>query len=500
MHGAESGEPRFRPRVTTFAVELDGDTCYRALVARDDRFDGQFFVGVETTGVYCRPICPARTPGRARCSFYRSAAEAERAGFRACLRCRPELAPGASSVDARSRLVREAVALVEADYLGEHSVDALAERLHVSSRQLRRAMLAEIGVTPIELAQTRRLALAKQLLQDTALPVTQVAFASGFASVRRFNALVRERFGRAPSELRRGSARDDEGIVRLRLGARAPFDGPALLRFFGARSVPGVERVDEHGLVRAVRFGDRVGWIAVALDREAPGVEVRVSPAIAGSTLAIASRVRRQFDLDAMPDAIATVLGADPVLGPRVRARPGLRVPGAFDPFEAAVRAVLGQQVTVRAATTLAGRVAARFGTPIATPHDGVHLLFPRAPELAAVAPETFASIGMPLARGKALQALADAVARGVVSLEPDADPDATIAALESLPGIGAWTARYVAMRGLGWPDAFVAGDLMVKKALGGLAPRAAERRAEPWRPWRAYAVMHLWAGPTEGE
>jgi AraC family transcriptional regulator of adaptative response / DNA-3-methyladenine glycosylase II len=482
-------------------VELDADTCYRALVARDERFDGLFFVGVVTTGVYCRPICPARTPGQPRCSFYRHAAQAERAGFRACLRCRPELAPGASRVDARSRLVREAAALVESDFLGGHSVDALAARLGVSSRQLRRAMLAEIGVTPIELAQSRRLALAKQLLQDTSLPITEVAFASGFASVRRFNALVRERFGRAPSELRRHGARaDDRGVVRLRLGARPPFDGASLLRFFGARSVPGVEKVGEHGLVRAARDGDRVGWIAVTLDAAASGVEVSIAPALAGSTLAIAARVRRQFDLDAMPEAIAKVFCGDPLLAPRVRARPGLRVPGAFDPFEAAVRAVLGQQVTVRAATTLAGRVAARFGTPIATPHEGVDRLFPRAPELAAVSPEEFAGIGMPLARGRALQGLADAVARGLVSLEPDADPDETIAALEALPGIGPWTARYVAMRALGWPDVFLGGDLMVKKALGGVTQRAADRRAEAWRPWRAYAVVHLWAGPVEGD
>ncbi|HET6583861.1 MAG TPA: Ada metal-binding domain-containing protein, partial [Nannocystaceae bacterium] len=304
-------------------MELDADTCYRALVARDERFDGLFFVGVATTGVYCRPVCPARTPGRARCSFYRHAFEAERAGFRACLRCRPELAPGAARVDARSRLVREAAALVEAGFLGEHSVDALSQRLGVSSRQLRRAMVAELGVTPIELAQSRRLALAKQLLHDTTLPVTEVAFASGFASVRRFNALFRETFGRAPSELRRArsGASEERELVRLRLGARAPFDGAALLRFFAARSVPGVETVDATSLVRSVRFSDRVGWIAIAIDPRAAGLEVRVSPAIAGATIAIAARVRRQFDLDAVPDAIAGVLAGDPLLGARVRAR-----------------------------------------------------------------------------------------------------------------------------------------------------------------------------------
>jgi AraC family transcriptional regulator of adaptative response / DNA-3-methyladenine glycosylase II len=347
---------------------LDPDACHAALVARDARFDGLFFVGVATTGIYCRPICPARTPGRDRCSFHPCAAAAERAGFRACLRCRPELAPGAhdgAAVDAIARLVERAAALIDEGYLNERGVDDLAARLGVSARHLRRATEARLGVSPVELAQTRRLALAKQLLHDTRLGLAELAHASGFASVRRFNAAFRASFARAPSELRREHAPAASPALRLRLDHREPHDWPRLLAFLRARAIPGVELVRERSYHRVVHIGGHTGLLHVSRDPKPGALQALVSPALAPVLMPLVARLRRAFDLDARPDAIARDLGRDPLLAPHLRARPGLRVPGSFDDFEIAARAVLGQQVSVRAATTLAGRLVARFGVAL---------------------------------------------------------------------------------------------------------------------------------------
>jgi AraC family transcriptional regulator of adaptative response / DNA-3-methyladenine glycosylase II len=347
---------------------LDPDACHAALVARDARFDGLFFVGVATTGIYCRPICPARTPGRDRCSFHPCAAAAERAGFRACLRCRPELAPGAhdgAAVDAIARLVERAAALIDEGYLNERGVDDLAARLGVSARHLRRATEARLGVSPVELAQTRRLALAKQLLHDTSLGLAELAHASGFASVRRFNAAFRASFARAPSELRREHAPAASPALRLRLDHREPHDWPRLLAFLRARAIPGVELVRERSYHRVVHIGGHTGLLHVSRDPKPGALQALVSPALAPVLMPLVARLRRAFDLDARPDAIARDLGRDPLLAPHLRARPGLRVPGSFDDFEIAARAVLGQQVSVRAATTLAGRLVARFGVAL---------------------------------------------------------------------------------------------------------------------------------------
>ena len=489
---------------------LDDGACYRALRARDARFDGVFYVGVRTTGIYCRPVCPARTPAEARCAFFAHAAEAERAGFRACFRCRPELSPGLGQIDAVPRLAQRAATKIHAGFLNERSVADLAAELGVTSRHLCRAVESEMGVSPVELGQTRRLALAKQLLQDTTLPLADVAFSAGFGSVRRFNALFQERFGRPPTAVRRDhGAKAGGDFITLRMGYRAPFDWDALLAFLAARAIPGVERVGAGRYARTVAWGEHAGWLSVTRDEGARSVIARVSLSLAPRLTGITSRLRSLFDLDAQPDVIEGQLGGDELLAPLVAKRPGLRVPGAFDGFEIAVRAVLGQQVSVRGATTLSGRLASRFGRPIesgvvspagcpdtgaAPGAEGLTHTFPGPEALARAGAEALRTIGLPGARAHAIAELARAVDEGRVDLSDGADPTATLRELLELPGIGPWTAHYVGMRALRWPDAFPAGDLAVRKALGVETARAAEERAKPWRPWRAYAAMHLWA------
>jgi AraC family transcriptional regulator of adaptative response / DNA-3-methyladenine glycosylase II len=506
---SENGEQGFAARLTTALVNgalsptsLDANACYRALTARDARFDGAFFVGVTTTGIYCRPICPARTPGKARCEFFRSAALAEQRGFRACFRCRPELAPGGASVDAPSAIVSAAVARIDAGALSDGSLDDLARDLGVSSRHLRRAMQAELGVSPVELAQSRRLALAKQLLHDTSLSMTEVALASGFASLRRFNASFRARFDRAPSALRKqaGALAPVEGTFPVVLGHRPPLDWASLLGFLRARATPGVEAVDERTYRRTIQIGKHRGWVSVAPHEKRAALRADVSVSLAPVLMPVTRRLRDLFDLDARPSAVTSHLAADPTLGPLVARRPGLRVPGAFDGFEIGVRAVLGQQVSVAAATTLAGRLAAKFGHPVATPHASLTTAFPTAARLAGLRPSDIASIGLTAARAAGLSALARAVHAGEVKLDGSGPVEAVTAALERLPGIGPWTAAYVAMRALGSPDAFPGGDLALRRALGDASTKEAYARSEGWRPWRAYAAMHLWtslAGDT---
>lgn len=471
-------------------MQLDPDTCHKALTARDARFDGVFFVGVTTTGIYCRPICPARTPGPTRCRYFRLAAEAERAGFRACLRCRPELAPGLASVDATSRLVRAAAARIHAGYLDQHSVDELADLCSVTARHLRRVMEDELGVSPIELAQTRRLAVARRLLRDTALPMTDVAFAAGFASLRRFNAAFLERYGRPPTALRRESPPADR--IRLRLDFRPPYAWDRIVGFLAGRAIPGVERIDAEAWRRVVVIGDTVGTVSVRPDPDRSALIASVSTSLAPRLPMVAARLRSVFDLDARPDQIADVLRADTTLAPRIEALPGLRVPGAFEPFETAVRAILGQQVSVAAASTICARLVARYGRDVVTDDPSLNRAFPTPAVLAAA--EDLASIGLPAARARTIHGLARAVLAGL-DLGDDADPEPTIAALQAIPGIGPWTAQYIAMRSLHWPDAFPGGDLVVRKALGVTTLTVPDARAAAWRPWRAYAVMHLWAG-----
>jgi AraC family transcriptional regulator of adaptative response / DNA-3-methyladenine glycosylase II len=476
-------------------MTLEDDLCYRALTARDTRFDGVFFVGVKTTGIYCRPVCTAKTPRRASCRFFASAPLAEKAGFRPCLRCRPERAPGHAPIDSARTTARLAALRIEAGALGgAGGLPQLAESLGLSTRQLRRAVRKELGVSPIELAQTARLLLAKRLIAETELSMAQIAFASGFDSIRRFNALFQSHYRLTPSLLRRAPARGTSvESLRLTLAYRPPFDWPALLRFLAARAIPGVECVSAETYHRTVAIGEFRGWLSVSPVPDRQLLAVDLSTALAPALPAILMRLRNLFDLDARPDMIVGHLALDPLLAPSVKRQPGLRAPGAFDSFELALRAVLGQQVSVRGASTLAGRFADRFGEAIETPIAGLTRVTPTPQSLAAARSATLASLGLPLARAQALKNLAQVVARGKIDLEPGIDPRAVVAQLVELPGIGPWTAEYIAMRALRWPDAFPAGDLGLLKASRIKSAKALEKLAQRWRPWRSYAAMHLW-------
>jgi AraC family transcriptional regulator of adaptative response / DNA-3-methyladenine glycosylase II len=478
---------------------LDDDACYRAVLARDVRFDGVFFTGVKSTGIYCRPVCTAKTPGRDRCRFFTSAALAEQAGFRPCLKCRPELAPGHAPVDIVRTIARAAAARIEAGALAGPqksggSLEDLAASLGLSSRQLRRAVRQELGVSPVELAQTSRLLLAKRLIAETQLPMVQVAFAAGFESVRRFNALFRSHYRLTPSELRRAKAPALDGDrLRLVLAYRPPLAWDAMLRFLAARAIAGVECVSEGAYLRTVGVGEHRGWLKVAPVADRHLLAVELSTALAPALPQILARLRNLFDLDARPDVIAGHLALDPLLRTSVKRQPGLRVPGAFDGFELGLRAIVGQQVSVRGASTLAGRIAERFGEAIETPLPCLNRLTPSAESIAAARSTTLAGLGLPAARVEGLRNLARVVARGALDLEPGIDPTAIVARLVELPGIGPWTAEYIAMRALRWPDALPAGDLGLLKAARLQSARALEQVAEKWRPWRAYGAMHLW-------
>ena len=477
-------------------MTLDLHTCYRALRARDARFDGRFFVAVSSTRIYCRPVCTVKPPKRENCRFYPSAAAAESAGYRPCLRCRPELAPGNASVDATTRVAQAAASLIEDRALEDGGLDAVAARLGITDRHLRRAFGAEFGVSPVEFAQTQRLLLAKRLLTDTALPVTEIAYASGFGSLRRFNALFKQRYRLQPGMLRRrmrtqdGSSTESD-TLNFELSFRPPYDWPAVSGFLGARAIAGVEALESGCYRRTVRVAadakDHVGWIEVGVSAKKPALRIAVSSSLARALPPVLSRVKALMDLSCNPTEVAQALGA---LGKQA---PGLRVPGAFDGFEVAIRAIVGQQVSVAAARTIVGRLAAAFGDPIDTPFPSLATVFPAAQRIAQASPGSIARLGMPGSRARSLIAIAQAVADGDLVLAPNADIEATLERLRALPGVGEWTAQYIAMRALAWPDAFPHTDLGVMKALRETDSKRVLEAGEAWRPWRAYAVMHLW-------
>ncbi|HTE45330.1 MAG TPA: AlkA N-terminal domain-containing protein [Gemmatimonadaceae bacterium] len=483
---------------------LDRESCTRALEARDARFDGVFFVGISSTGIYCRPICPARATLRKNRRFFSNAAAAERAGFRPCLRCRPELAPGFARVDAVPRLAHSAAARIAAGALNGRSVDVLAHDLGVSGRQLRRALQQELGVSPIELAQTHRLLLAKHLLADTRLPMTQVAFASGFQSLRRFNALFRARYRLNPEAMRRRGAAPPTSVssefVQLTLSYRPPIDWDALLGFLGARATPGVELVDANSYARTIRIDGHAGIVRVTRERPSgarrdtvifPVLHLEVSATLVPVLMQVCARVRQLFDLDAEPATIEAHLASS--LGPIRKIRPGLRVPGAFDGFELAVRAILGQQVSVRGATTLMSRLAATFGEAYAADMPGLARLAVTADRIADAGLARIKAIGLPATRAATIHSLARHVADGTLRIEPDADVRALTGQMTAIAGIGPWTAEYVAMRALHWPDAFPATDLVLRRNAGNITAAQLLKAADRWRPWRAYAAMQLW-------
>lgn len=490
---------------------LDVDACERARLARDPRFDGRFFIGVRTTRVYCRPICPVRLPKAENVRFFASAAGAAEAGFRPCLRCRPESSPGTSAWQGTAATVSRALRLIQGGALDEGGVEALADRLGIGGRHLGRLFLRHVGAPPLRVAQTRRLHLAKKLLDETSLAVTEIAYASGFGSVRRFHEAMRASYGRPPGAIRKARsdapARASGGDeIRLRLAFRPPFDWEALRAFFAFRALPGVEEADGASYRRTVALDGRLGRIAVRAVPGAHHLELAVElPDVAAALVRVLARVRRMFDLDADPATIERDLGRDAALAKLLRARPGLRVPGAWDPFELAVRAVLGQQVSVKGARTLAGRIAERFGARLpAAAGGGPPLAFP-TPE--ALVDAELESVGLPAARAATIRRLARAVKSGALDLETSRDLDTSVAELVRVEGIGPWTAHYVALRALGEPDAFPASDLGL---LGGatlclarrgerFTPAALVQRAEAWRPWRAYAAMHLWQAHSAG-
>lgn len=485
---------------------LHPDACYLALKARDARFDGTFFTGVTSTGIYCRPVCKVRTPRRENCRFFALAAQAESAGFRPCLRCRPELAPQAlrwSLQDASAVLAQQAARLLdepEAWSAEPPSMAALAGRLGVSDRHLRRIFEAQLGVSPLQYLQTRRLLNAKQLLADTRMPVTEVALVSGFASVRRFNAAFTAHYGLSPSALRREGGRR-EASCEVRLGYRPPYDIDAMLGFFRTRAIAGVEEVGERHLARTLALdaqGRRwQGWIRADFDAANCQVRLAVSDSLHGVLPLVIRRVRAALDLDAEPHAINARLHGSFPRGD------GLRVPGSLSGYELAVRAVLGQQITVAAARTLAQRLLHRFGVAIETPHAGLTHLFPAPDVLAAAAGDALGQLGIVRQRQAAIVAIARAAAEGRIPLHPGADVATTVAALKELPGIGDWTAQYIAMRALRWPDAFPAGDVALHKALGvqqeKQPARAAEAASQAWKPWRSYAVVRAWSALSQG-
>jgi AraC family transcriptional regulator of adaptative response / DNA-3-methyladenine glycosylase II len=479
-------------------VSSETSHFYEAIKARDARFDGVLFVGVSTTGVYCRPVCRVRTPGRDRCTFFRNAASAEAAGFRPCLRCRPELAPGAAPVDAVRRVADLAVARIEAGALNGRSVEALAAELGLGSRQLHRVVEAEYGVSPLGLAQTQRLLLAKQLLTDTSLRVIDIAFASGFSSVRQFNRQFRQSYRLTPLSLRKHKPKPESEQLLLKLGFRPPLAWSAMISFLAGRAGSRTERVDGDRYFRTLRIGKHRGWIeARPISQNLLGV--RVAQSLLPVLPDLRRRLVRLFDLQANPLVIDEFLGGHRELAPHLLRTSGLRVPGALSGFELALRAVLGQQVTVRAATTIFGRFVETFGSQLQTPEADVDRVAPDAADVANATLQQLIDRGLTRKRAETVQALARAAADGSVLLDPPVDLAEMRGLLQQIPGIGPWTAEYVAMRALGDPDAFPHSDLGLLRALSIDKPAILLDRAAAWRPFRAYAALHLWHGYSAG-
>lgn len=479
-------------------MRIDERACYRALETRDPRFDGRFFVGVASTRVYCRPICPARTPKRSNVRFFTCAASAQEAGYRPCLRCRPESAPGSPAWMGTSSTIQRALRLIDEGALDTGNATELALRLGIGERHLRRLFARHLGTSPDALARTRRVLFAKQLLDETQLGMAQIARAAGFTSVRRFNATLRSTYGVTPTTLRGRRTYPASGDLRLFLAFRPPYAWETQLDYLRARAVPGVERVTNSTYERTFAIAGEKGTLRVSLSAHRNALEVRIQGSHAAALLPIVTRLRRLFDLDADPAAINAHLRRDPRLRPAVRKTPGLRLPGAWDGFELAVRAILGQQISVRAATTLAGRLARLYGDPLLGVSEPTHVF----PSALALADADFDGIGITGARMHALRSLARAVCDGTIRFDGTQESATLLESLRAIDGIGEWSCAYIAMRVLQDPDAFPAGDLGLRRsfAKGKSRPSARdlEQRAEPWRPWRAYATFHLWREEAE--
>ena len=481
------------------ATMPEPDICDRARLAKDARFDGLFFTAVHSTGIYCRPVCPAPQPKRQNIRYYPTAAAAAADGYRPCLRCRPELSPSAWK-PAGEETVERALTLIANGALQDGSIETLAQRVGVSDRQLRRVFLARTGATPIAVHTTRRLLLAKQLLTETSLPVTQVALAAGFNSLRRFNAAFLAGCGMPPTAIRRTAAAAATPDLSLRLAYRPPFDFATMLAFLAKRSIPGIERVGADSYERVIGPAHASTWLRVTAQRDRPELRLEVSDTDPRAIPDIVRRVRHVFDLDADLSSVHAVFAQDAQLAQGIARRPGLRVPGGWDGFEVAVRAVLGQQISVAGATTLARRLVDTYGEHRVAAREGLDRVFP-TPQTLADAP--LEGIGLPKSRASTLRALASAMIDGRIDFGAGQRLDEFVARFVALPGIGPWTAQYVAMRALGHPDAFPAGDLILQQVLGHplrLTEKATEARSLAWRPWRAYSVLHLWYLSTDPE
>jgi AraC family transcriptional regulator of adaptative response / DNA-3-methyladenine glycosylase II len=475
----------------------DPAACYRAVLARDARYDGRFFTCVKTTGIYCRPICPARPPKIENCLFVPTAAAAQKARFRPCLRCRPECSPDVDAWRGTAATVSRALKLIEGGALDEDPIGCLAERLNIGERQLRRLFRQHIGAAPVTVAQTRRVLLARQLIHQTDLSMIEIALASGFGSVRRFNEVFQRLYDRPPSELRRRAVTSaSASALDLLLPYRSPYDWATMVRFLKVRAIVGLEIVTDNSYSRVIELDSQTGSITVENAPAQSALRVIVRFPRWNSLSAIIARIRRMFDLSAEPTAIVQALSADPVLAPIVSARPGLRLPGAWDGFETAVRAVLGQQITLKAATQLASRVVAELGTPVAENKDLPELTraFPPPQRVAA---GDLSGLGIPQARAAALASIAAANCADARLFDPCRDLTEAVARLRKLPGVGEWTAQYIAMRALSESDAFLAADVGVQRSFAAHGRRVTASEllahAERWRPWRAYAVLHLW-------
>ena len=481
---------------------------YSIFKAKDARFDGRIFVGVSSTGIYCRPICRAKLPKQQNCTYYNTAAAAERAGFRPCLLCRPELAPGTAPVDAMPSLARRAARMLEEQCGSEEKLGELAASLGCTDRHLRRAFAAEYHVSPGQYLQTCRLLLAKNLLTDTTLAIIDVAMAAGFGSVRRFNDAFKKRYRLTPTGLRRQTARGNQSdeTITLALGYRPPYLWEHIRAFLALRAIPGIEAVHDGAYMRTVRLttpdgGEASGWIRVAHKPENAVLTVTLASRLLPVLPQALGRVRHLFDLACNPDVVYESLASMNDLQPGLCSH-GLRVPGCFDPFEMVVRAVLGQQITVKAAQTLAARLVETFGTPVETGVDGLTHVFPTPQEILGLSgsiADHLGPLGITGARARTIQALASTLAKEEAVFMHCHDPEAEVKKLLELPGIGAWTAHYIAMRALGWTDAFLPTDYGVKKALKPYSEKSEKSEkeisvlAEAWRPWRSYATVNLW-------
>jgi AraC family transcriptional regulator of adaptative response / DNA-3-methyladenine glycosylase II len=485
-------QPAIAAIMSSPRMKLDWQTCSRARLSRDARFDGKFFIGVLTSGVYCRSICPARTAKEANVRYYPTAAAAAEAGFRPCLRCRPECSPGTPAWLGTPNTVSRALRLLNEGGLEDGGVETLAERLGIGSRHLRRLFLQHLGASPRAVAQTRRLHFAKKLIDETNLPMSEIAIAAGFGSVRRFNASILKTYKRTPSRIRAIACQaevlpENEYLFRLRY--RPPFHWPAMLNFLAARATPGVEAVVGQSYRRSISIDGEEGYFEITHDEERQALLARVQFGDPIALFRIIERIRSMFDLNADWAAIAKNLKSDPLLIKRVESTPGLRVPGCWDGFELAVRAILGQQVSVAAATCIAGRLVQSFGKPLAKANGLTHL-FPTPGKLAVARRD---QLPMPTKRAETIRSLAKAVSDGKVRFDDLISVEQCLESLSEIPGIGRWTAQYIAMRALGEPDAFPSGDLSLQRTLGTRNAAELERRAEAWRPWRAYATIYLW-------